>query len=150
MNLKIKIYPGNGEYFSSEGYNNKIAISDPDGNIYVEAKISLLNYSLNYATLKSSGCVRDMASLEDPGIVIRGTLKNEYDKDYWIILVATAYDSNGNIIGRSLDSGPICGAITRQVESNMTENFELHLKYDNKISRISISGDLRDSATLIG
>jgi hypothetical protein len=111
----------------------------------IASKILLLNYSLNYTTLKREDiCFPYSANSEDPGIVIRGALKNEYDKDYWIILGAAAYDSNENLLGRSLDSGPICGIIARHVESNMTENFELHLKFNNTISKINLSGSISE------
>lgn len=108
-------------------------------------KISLLNYSLNYSTLNNEDiCIPYYdASPTDPGIVIKGTLKNEEDRDYWVILSASAYDTKDNLVGRSTDSGgPVCGYIDLYVESNKTENFELHLKYNNTISRIKIFGGI--------
>ncbi|NJD51849.1 MAG: hypothetical protein FIB07_03185 [Candidatus Methanoperedens sp.] len=104
-------------------------------------KTKLLDYYLNYTTLEEKDiCGRpgDPARAEDTGIVIRGTLKNEYDKDYYIFLSAEAYDSKENLLGRSLDSGPICGMIAPYVISNKTEKFELHLKYYETISKIKL------------
>ena len=92
-------------------------------------------------------CLRSSegAKAGDPGILIRGTLKNEYEKDYYIFLSATAYDSKGNILGTSLDSGPICGMIAPYVKNNKTENFELHLKYYGTISKIKlVSGSVSE------
>lgn len=124
---------------------SKIKINQREGDYLLDGKILLLNYSLNYTTLKREDiCFPYSANSGDPGIVIRGALKNEYDKDYWIILGAAAYDSNENLLGRSLDSGPICGIIARHVESNMTENFELHLKFNNTISKINLSGSISE------
>lgn len=104
-------------------------------------KTKLLDYYLNYTTLEEKDiCGRpgDPARAGDAGIVIRGTLKNEYDKDYYIFLSAEAYDSKGNLLGRSLDSGPICGMIAPYVISNKSEKFELHLKYYDTISKINL------------
>lgn len=101
----------------------------------------LLDYYLNYETLEEKnicGLPGDPAKAGDAGIVIRGTLKNEYDKNYYIFLSAEAYDSKGNLLGRSLDSGPICGMIAPYVRRNETENFELHLKYYDTISKINL------------
>lgn len=112
----------------------------------------LLDYYFNYTILEEKDiCVifrsRDEAMPGDPGIIIRGTLKNEYDRDYYIFLRAEAYDSNGNLLGSCLDSGPICGLIAPHVKSNKTENFELHLKYYSTISRINlISGGVSEIA----
>lgn len=108
----------------------------------------LLDYHLDYTTLEEKDiCGRpgDTAKAGDSGIVIGGTLKNEYDKDYYIFLSAEAYDSRGNLLGRSLDSGPICGMIAPYVASNNTKNFELHLNYYDTISRINlISGSVSE------
>lgn len=122
---KIKMFPGEGDHILN--------------------KILLVNYSLNYATLKSEDiCLSDSANPGDSGIVIRGTLKNEYNRDYYIMLEATAYDSGDKRLGGSTDSGPTCGMIVRDIKSNMTEDFELHLKYNKTISRIRITGLLSD------
>ena len=108
----------------------------------------LLDYYLNYTTLEEKDiCGRpgDPARAGDAGIVIRGTLKNEYDKDYYIFLSAEAYDSKGNLLGRNLDPGPVCGMIAPHVESNKSEKFELHLKYYDTISKINLfSGDVSE------
>ncbi len=101
----------------------------------------LLDYYLDYETLEEKdicGLPGDPAKAGDAGIVIRGNLKNEYNKDYYIFISAEAYDSKGNLIGRSLDSGPICGMIAPYVRSNTTEKFELHLKYYDTISKIDL------------
>jgi hypothetical protein len=99
----------------------------------------ILNYSLNYITLTEGDiCLSDAANPGDPGIMISGVLKNEYDKDYWICLSAGAYDSDEKFLGGSTDSGPVCGIISRYIERNKTENFELHLKYNNTISKINL------------
>ena len=146
---KIKKYPNDGDYLSSEGYSTKILLSGGEtGGEYptiLDSKILLLNYSLNYTILKNEDiCLPYTANPGDSGILIRGTLKNKYDKDYWIILSASAYDSTENLLGRSLDSGPICGIIARYLKSNETENFELHLKYSTAISKINLSGGISE------
>ena len=142
---KIKIYPREGEYLSSGSYNKIAVFGENKETTYIDAKILLLNYSLNYTILKNEDiCLPYTANPGDSGILIRGTLKNKYDKDYWIILSASAYDSTENLLGRSLDSGPICGIIARYLKSNETENFELHLKYSTAISKINLSGGISE------
>jgi hypothetical protein len=143
---KIQIYPGEGEYLSSGGFYNKIAVyGENKETTYTEAKILLLDYSLNYTTIKREDiCLPSSANPGDSGIVLRGTLKNKYDRDYWITIAASAYDSNDNLVGYILDPGPICGMIARHIESKKTENFELHFKYYNTISKINLSGGIGD------
>lgn len=146
---KIKINLREGDYLFDGKifFLNESVIGESSQYTWsiIDSKILLLNYSLNYTTLKKEDvCLPDSANPGDSGIVIRETLKNEYDRDYWITLGAAAYDSNENLLGRSLDSGPICGIIARHVESNITENLELHLKYNNTISRINISGSISE------
>ncbi|HEY9205766.1 MAG TPA: hypothetical protein VIO58_07565 [Candidatus Methanoperedens sp.] len=143
---KIEIYPGEGEYLSSGPYNKIYIFGGNKETSYTDARILLLNYSLNYITLQQEDICPDSENPGNSGIVMRGTLKNEYDRDYWIIIGAAAYDSNGNLIGRTLDSGPICGMIARHIKSNKTENIELHFKHNNTISKINLSGAIGDRA----
>ena len=74
----------------------------------------------------------------DPGIVITGTIKNEYDRDYYICMAAHAFNSEGEQIGHSIDPGPVCGVIALHVGSGQTRDFELHLRYREDIERIEL------------
>lgn len=141
---KIEIYPREGEYLSSGPYNKIALFGGNKETTYLDAKMLLLNYSLNYITLQEVDTCMISANPGDSGIVMRGTLKNEYDRDYWVIISAAAYDSNENLIEGVLDSGPVCGMIARHIESNKTENIELHFKYNNTISKINLSGWIGD------
>jgi hypothetical protein len=53
-----------------------------------------------------------------------------------------------DLIGTILDAGPFCGLIEPFIKSHETENFELHFKYDENISKIKItSGSLSETYT---
>ncbi|MBA7530772.1 hypothetical protein ES705_22982 [subsurface metagenome] len=117
--------PQPGEYFTYRGNKSKILLSG-----------SRLKYC--FLELKDI-CPPDEANVGDPGIVITGTIKNEYDRDYYICMFAHAFNSEGEKIGHSIDSkGPICGVIAPYVKSGKTGDFELHLKYREDIERIAL------------
>lgn len=119
---KIKIYPNNGSYFPG-------------------TKMSLMDYSLNYTARTEDVCTIDNTEPGDLGILVEGTIKNEYDKDYWISIDAQAYDFDGNSIKHSTIL-PWCTA--RYIENNNIEVFKIHLKYNNEISRINIDISVSD------
>jgi hypothetical protein len=117
--------PQPGEYFTYRGNKSKILLND-----------SRLKYY--FLELKDI-CPPDAATVGDLGIVITGTIKNEYNKDCFVCMAAHAFNSGGEIIGYSIDSrGPICGMIAPYVKSGQTGNFELHLKYKEDIERIEL------------
>jgi len=84
-------------------------------------------------------CPPDAANVGDLGIVITGTIKNEYGRDYYICMAAHAFNSEGEQIWGSIDPGPVCGIIAPYVKSGQTGDFELHLKYREDIERIELS-----------
>lgn len=72
------------------------------------------------------------------GIEVRGLVRNDYNKDYYVCLHAIAYDSKGNVIGRSVDCGPIHGSTVLHLKSGEEKEFSLHLKLKEGITRIGI------------
>ncbi|MDD2666128.1 MAG: hypothetical protein PHD13_06955 [Methanocellales archaeon] len=116
--------PQPGEYFTYRGNKSKILLNDS---------------RLKYCSLELNDiCSLNAANVGDLGIVITGTIKNEYDRDYYICMAAHAFNSEGEQIGGSIDPGPVCGIIAPYVKSGQTEDFELHLKYREDIERIEL------------
>lgn len=120
----LNLTPQPDEYFTYRGNKSKILLND-----------SRLKYCL--LELKDI-CPPNAANVGDLGIVIAGTIKNEYDRDYWICMAAHAFNSEGEQIGGSIDPGPVCGIIAPYVKSGQTRDFKLHLKYREDIKRIEL------------
>jgi hypothetical protein len=114
------IWPQPGEYLTYGENKSKILLVD-SGVVYCTIEFDSPPYG---------------AHVGDPGIVVGGTIKNEYDKDYWICLRAVAFNSEGEEIGHSIDLGSFVGIIALHVGSGQTGNFGLHLKYREDIERI--------------
>ena len=123
--MDVHLTPQPGEYFTYRG--NK-------------SKVLLIDSRLKYCFLEPDDiCPPNAANVGDLGIVIAGTIKNEYDRDYYICMAAHAFNSQGEQIGGSIDSrGPICGVIALYVKSQQTKSFRLHLKYREDIERIEL------------
>ena len=116
--------PQPGEYFTYRGNKSQILLNDS---------------RLKYCFLELNDiCLPNAANVGDLGIVITGTIKNEYDRDYYICVAAHAFNSEGAQIGHSIDPGPVCGIIAPYVKSGQTGDFELHLKYREDIERIEL------------
>ena len=120
----LNLTPQPGEYFTYRGNKSKILLND-----------SRLKYC--FLELKDI-CPPNAANVGDLGIVIAGTIKNEYGRDYYICMAAHAFNSEGEQIGGSIDPGPVCGMIAPCVKCGQTGNFELHLKYREDIERIEL------------
>ena len=120
----LNLTPQPDEYFTYGGNKSKILLND-----------SRLKYC--FLELKDI-CPPNAANVGDIGIVIAGTIKNEYGRDYYICIAAHAFNSEGEQIGGSIDPGPVCGMIAPYVKSGQTRDFELHLKYRENIERIEL------------
>lgn len=120
----LQLTPQPGEYFTHEGKESKLLLKDSN---------------LKYCYLSQKDiCLSDAANVGDLGIVIHGTIKNEYARDYFIMMSACALNSEGELIGCNTESGPICGSIVLHVKSGQTDIFEMHLKYREDIEQIVI------------
>ena len=120
----LNLTPQPGEYFTYRGNKSQILLNDS---------------RLKYCFLELNDiCPPDAANVGDIGVVITGTIKNEYDRDYYICMAAHAFNSEGEQIGGSIDPGPVCGIIAPYVKSGQTGDFELHLKYREDIERIEL------------
>lgn len=111
-----------------------INVTPKAGDYIDETKILLKEVKLTLCKLKEA-CP---PSKDRFGIEVRGLVRNDYDKDYYVCLHAITYDSNGNIIERSVDYGPICGLTVLHLKSGEEREFSLHLKLKEEIAGISI------------
>ena len=120
----LQLTPQPGEYFTSEGNKSKLLLTDSN---------------LKYCYLSEKDiCLPNAANVGDLGIVINGTIKNEYDRDYYILMSARIFNPEGELIGGITDYGPICGTIVLYIKSGQIDTFELHLKYREDIEQIVI------------
>ncbi len=126
----LQLTPQPGEYFTWEGNESKLFFND-------------LNLTYGYLSQKDI-CLPDAADVGDLGIVINGTIKNEYARDYYILMSARAFNSKGELIGGITDSGPICGTIVLHTKSGQTDTFEMHLKYREDIEQIVIRASVHE------
>jgi len=126
----LQLTPQLGEYFTREGNKSKLLLNDSN---------------LKYCYLSQKDiCLPDAANVSDLGIIINGTIKNEYARDYYILMSARALNSEGELIGGITDSGPICGTIVLHVKSGQTDFFEMHLKYREDIEQIVIRASVHE------
>jgi len=80
--------------------------------------------------LSESWCT---ANAGDPCVVISGTIRNDYDKDYWFAITGDVYNSKGESIGPILtEHSPHPGFTVTYADSGAVESFEMRIKYDAK------------------
>lgn len=103
-----------------------------------ETKIFLVNSSMRYDRYGIDvfwGPPPYSAKKGDSCVVINGTIRNDYDKDYWVCLTAETYNAKGEKVGTVLvvyGRGNKPFHAVAHAKSNGTSNFEIHIKYDGK------------------
>lgn len=133
---------------SLSGTNYNVSIPPYAGGMYFPmdngtSKIFLINSTASYWTYSQDeglepGSVEVHAG--DPCVLINGTLRNDYDRPYWIDLSAQLYDANGKPVGRVLTDVPTHYAGQVYAESDSTVNFSFTVQYDKKdVSRYELS-----------
>lgn len=121
----IDVTPRVGEYLTDELF---ILVNN-------ETKILLKDAKLTLCTLNET-CPPSRKG--EVGIEVFGTVRNEYENDYYVCLYALAYDLKGNVAGRSVDYGPVCGSTVLHLRSGEEKEFRLHLELRESISKIKI------------
>ena len=116
--------PGNGIYLSlSDGQATRLYLMD-SGMRYGTFGRDIVWPPAEGGYLAKNG---------DPCMIINGTIRNDYDSDYFIGLIANAYDPKGEKVGTLVNTGmgdPWHGFTTYHVQSKETEQFEIFLKYN--------------------
>jgi|GEM_PF-2646367 hypothetical protein len=131
-NLEVSFTPKPGEYLYSRGRDKIHDCKLGDR----ESKILLIDSHLEYSKLMANQTtgppVCPISAREgDPVVIIRGTVKNEYDRDYYVAISADLFNSREEKVGQIVDP-PVCGFAATLVKSNHTGSFELHVKYDGR------------------
>jgi hypothetical protein len=120
--------PKNGEYLPY--------LADYQGG--VETKVFLVDSQLNYGVYNEnftrSGAAGSYSiNKGDPCVIINGTIRNDYDEDYYFGITADVYNSKGEKIGPILTiNSPQPGFTLEKVDSNAVGVFEIQIKYDEK------------------
>lgn len=129
---EINFTPKPGEYLHSRGKNTIHDCVSGDR----ESEILLIDSHLEYGKLMANQTAGPpicpiTAKEGDPCVIIRGTIKNEYDRDYFICISADVFNSKGEKVGQIVDP-PICAFSCAYLEANETGDFSLHVKYDRE------------------
>lgn len=121
-------------------------IPSPKGGEYLyfrggeKTKVFLIDSNMRYGTYD-----RDIiwppwpeysAKKGDPCVIINGTIRNEYDEDYYIGITVDIYDTKGEKVGTVIlpyeASLPLQPFTTVRAKSNGISPFEIHIKYDKR------------------
>lgn len=103
-----------------------------------ETKVYLVNSQLFYGaydeSFTRSGALGFYSiNKGDPCVIINGTIRNEYDKDYYFGITANVYNSTGEKIGPILTiNSPMPSFTVSQAHSNSEGFFEIRIKYAAK------------------
>ena len=95
---------------------------------------SQLYYGVYNESFSRSGATGDYSVNEgDPCIIINGTLRNDYPKDYYFAITANVYNVAGEKIEPILTTNsPQPGFSVVQINKGSVGFFELQLKYNSK------------------
>jgi hypothetical protein len=120
----------------------------PKGGVYLhfpsdyqdgaQTKTYLIDSQLYYGVYNESfsrfGATGDYSiNKGDPCIIINGTLRNDYDKDYYFGITANVYNAAGDKIEPVLTiSSPHPGFALTKIDKDSTGIFELQIKYEGK------------------
>jgi len=120
--------PKNGEYLHYP--------TDYQGG--VETKVFLVDSQLHYGIYNESFTRSGAAGFYsinkgDPCVIINGTIRNDYDEDYYFGITADVYNSKGEKIGPILTiNSPQPSFTVEKVNSDAVGVFEIQIKYDGK------------------
>jgi flagellar basal body-associated protein FliL len=104
----------------------------------IETKVYLVNSMLFYGVYNESftrsGATGSYSINKGaPCVIINGTIRNDYDEDYYFSITAEVYNSSGQTIGPILTvNSPQPGFTVAFVDKGTTGYFEIQIKYDAK------------------
>jgi len=120
--------PKNGEYLHYP--------ADYQGG--VETKVFLVDSQLHYGVYNESFTRSGATGFYsvnkgDPCVIINGTIRNDYDEDYYFGITADVYNSKGEKVEPVLTiNSPQPGFTLEKVNSGAVGVFEIQIKYDGK------------------
>ena len=99
-----------------------------------ETKVFLIDSYARYgAYYKDIYLPSSSAKRGDPCVIINGTIRNDYDKDYFIPLSADLFNSRGEEVGTVISyNAPLPGFTVVYAKSGCTTLFEIYVKYDGE------------------
>jgi len=99
-----------------------------------ETKVLLVDSHLSYGVYEQDVYIPHYSVKEgDLCVIINGTVRNDYDKEYHIAITADVYNSKGEKVGYIIGPhAPIGGFTSTRVESDCTNSFVMHVRYDGK------------------
>jgi len=138
---KIRVITANGYLFYGNGSTSKIRLTAYTLNItaFEEGK-----FYIQRTVVGKLESVRKIYRIKpgEPVILLRGTIRNDYDHKLYVSLLACSYDSSGKIVSRSVGSGapgtPEEKGAVVNLKSGEEKSFEFVLKYSGNISTIRI------------
>ena len=101
------------------------------------SKIYLINSNISYMISNEdykNAAGETIVKKGDPYVTIKGTVRNDYDKDIYFWLAGNIYDSNGIKVGNVLPGHfePGFNFPYLNVKNSSTESFEMRVIYQNK------------------
>lgn len=117
------IGPVNGSYLNT-----------PDGDA---TRIYLIDSDMRYGTFGRDYLWPPQGYLAKKGapcVIVNGTIRNDYDTDYYVGLVAYAYNESGGRVGNIVNTGmgdPWFRFMTYHVPGKNTEPFEIYINYND-------------------
>jgi hypothetical protein len=69
----------------------------------------------------------------DACVIINASIRNDYDRDYWIVVVARLYNTNGDEVGNVTQFNAAWKQFEQfHAKSNETTTFDIYVRYDKK------------------
>ena len=98
------------------------------------SRVLLLDAELRYGTYdKDIPHLRAKVFVGDDAVIISGTIRNDYEEDYYVAISASLYNPEGEKVGTVLSpSAPIPGFAVARVTRGSTSPFEIWVKYDRQ------------------
>ena len=94
--------------------------------VHSELFYGVYNDSFNYSGVVGSYSINK----GDPCVIINGTVRNDYDKDYYFAITAKVYNSTGGKIGPILNANsPMPGISVTKIDSGSIGSFEIEIRY---------------------
>ena len=103
-----------------------------------QSKLFLVNSEVIYGTYNESfnytGVIGSYSiNKGDRCVIINGTARNDYGKDYYFAISADVYNSTGEKIGPILNAdSPLPGISVTKIAANSTGSFEIQIRYASK------------------
>ena len=99
-----------------------------------ESRILLVDSELRYGTYdRNMFFTRGKVVAGDNAVIISGTVRNDYEEDYYVAISATLYTSEGDEVGTVLSpSAPVGGFAVAFVTRGSVSAFEIWVRYDQQ------------------